>query len=541
LAGAALPAIAQASVGDTGALAAYVRARVAETGGSPRDVAQRYAAALTLAEGNEVVAGRALDQAIAAGDEALALRAEAALEKTGTVPVEGRLLRYQEALKARRWDSANAAADALAKDDVFSFLPPLLHAWTAQASGKGDPFASLADPKLAPAAAYVAEQRPLLLAAAGRRAEAVEAVKQVTAAADGRAERLRIALAALLVRQGGKAEALQVLEGGSPVLNAARSEVEAGRKLAAADTPAAAGVATLFLAISRDLNGQEVRGPALAFARLATFVAPQPSDAWMASAELLAARGETEGAMAALDHVGRDDPFAHEAASRRLALLLKAGRKDEALAAARAAAERSPRDVEAWTSLADLQTQAGAYREAAAALDKAVALAASGDTNRPEWALQVLRGNALVQAGDWPAARAALQRANSLAPNQPVVMNFLGYSQLERRENMAEATRLIERASALQPDDSAITDSLGWAYYVRGEVPKAIPLLEKAAQGQPADAAINEHLGDAYYAAGRRFDARYAWRAALIYADAKAAERLRAKIDTGLSPALTAP
>jgi tetratricopeptide (TPR) repeat protein len=387
----------------------------------------------------------------------------------------------------------------------------------------------------------VAEQRPLLLAAAGRRAEAVDAVKQVPAAADGRAERLRIALAAVLVRQGGKAEALQVLEGGSPVLNAARAEVEAGRKLAAADTPAAAGVATLFLAISRDLNAQEVRGPAVAFARLATFVAPQPSEAWMASAELLAARGDTEGAMAALDHVGKDDPFAHEAASRRLALLLKAGRKDEALAAARAAAARSPRDVEAWTSLADLQTQAGAYREAAAALDKAVALAASGDTNRPEWALQVMRGNALVQAGDWSAAKAALQRANSLAPNQPVVMNFLGYSQLERRENMAEATRLIERASALQPDDSAITDSLGWAYYVRGEVPKAIPLLEKAAQGQPADAAINEHLGDAYYAAGRRFDARYAWRAALIYADAKAADRLRAKIDTGLSPALTAP
>jgi Flp pilus assembly protein TadD len=533
--------VAQASVGDTGALAAYVRARVAESGDSASDVAGRYAAALTLAGGNEVVAARALNQAIAAGDETLALRALASLEKAGTVPVEGRLLRYQEALRAKRWDVAAAAADALAKDEVFSFLPPLLRAWIAQASGKGDAFAGLNDPRLAPAAAYLAEQRPLLLLAAGRRAEAVEAVKLVPAAADGRAERLRIAVAALLAPQGSKAEALQVLEGGSPVLDAARAQVAVNGKLAVADTPGAAGLAALFLAISRDLNAQDVRAPALAFARLATFAAPQPSDGWMATAELLAASGRTDAAIAALSHVARDDPFAHDAGTRRLALLFQSGRKDEALAAARAAAEHSPKDVEAWTSLADLESQSGAYREAAAALDKAVALAAGGETNRPEWALQVLRGNALAQAGDWPAAKAALQRANALAPNQPVVMNFLGYSQLERRENMAEATALIERASALQPDDAAITDSLGWAYYVRGEVPRAIPLLEKAAKGQPADSAINEHLGDAYYAAGRRFDARYAWRAALLYADAKAADRLRTKIDAGLTPALAAP
>jgi Flp pilus assembly protein TadD len=518
-----------------------VRARVAESGGNPTDVARRYAAALALAESNAIVAGRALDQAIAAGDEALALRAAAVLEKAGELPIEGRLLRYEEGLKAKNWAAAEAAAAGLAKDDVFSFLPPLLRAWTAQASGKGDPLALLADPHLAPAAAYVTEQRPLLLAALGRRAEAVDAVKLVPTAADGRGERVRIALAAILARQGARAEAIEALAGGAPILAAARARLEAGEPLAAAETPAAAGIGLLFLAISRDLNAQEARAPALTFARLATFAAPQPSDGWMASAELLAARSETEAAMAALDHVQRGDPFEPAAAARRLELLVQAGRKDEALAAARAAAERSPRDVEVWTTLADLETQAGAYREAAAALDKAVALAAGGETNRPEWALQVMRGNALIQAGDWPAARAALQRADALAPNQPVVLNFLGYTQLERRENMAEATKLIERASALQPDDAAITDSLGWAYYIRGEVPKAIPLLEKAAQGQPADPAINEHLGDAYYAAGRRYDARYAWRAALVYAEGKATTRLRAKIDIGLTTALAAP
>jgi tetratricopeptide (TPR) repeat protein len=534
-----VPAVAD--VGDRGALAAYVHARMAEGGGNPADVARRYAAALTAAGGNEVVAGRALNQAIAAGDEALALRAAAALERSGPLPIEGRLLRFQEALKAKRWDAANAAADSLAKDEVFSFLPPLLHAWIAQASGKGDPSPFLADPHLAPAAAYLAEQRPLLLIAAGRRAEGVEAARLVPASADGRAERLRVAAAALLVRQGANPEALQVLDGGSAVLAAARARVEARHPLAAADSAAAAGTAILFLDIARDLNAQEVRGAALSFARLSTFAAPQPSDGWMAAADLLAARGELDAALAALARVAPGDPFESLAGSRRLAILLQAGRKDEALAAARAAAQRAPSDVEAWTTLADLETQAGAYREAAAALDKAVALSAGGETNRPEWALQVMRGNALLQAGDWPAARAALERANALAPNQPVILNFLGYSQLERRENMAAATALIERASAMMPNDAAITDSLGWAYYIRGELSKAIPLLEKAAQGQPTDAAINEHLGDAYYAAGRRYEARYAWRAALLSADDKAAPRLSAKIDIGLTTALAAP
>ena len=101
--------------------------------------------------------------------------------------------------------------------------------------------------------------------------------------------------------------------------------------------------------------------------------------------------------------------------------------------------------------------------------------------------------------------------------------------------------RLIAEASRLQPDSAEITDSLGWAHYLRGNLPQAIQLLEKAVVGQPADPAINEHLGDAYYSAGRRYEARYAWEAALIYAEDEDAARLRAKLETGLTPKLASP
>ena len=153
----------------------------------------------------------------------------------------------------------------------------------------------------------------------------------------------------------------------------------------------------------------------------------------------------------------------------------------------------------------------------------------------------MLKGGAHERAGNWAEARPALERAVALSPLQPVALNYLGYAQLERRENVKAAMALIERASQLKPDDPAITDSLGWAHYLVGNVSKAIPVLERAVQGQPGDPTINEHLGDAYWAAGRKYEARYAWRAAALFADtADVAARAKAKAEQGFSPALAA-
>jgi Flp pilus assembly protein TadD len=147
----------------------------------------------------------------------------------------------------------------------------------------------------------------------------------------------------------------------------------------------------------------------------------------------------------------------------------------------------------------------------------------------------------LDEAGDWPQARAALLEAHRIAPDEPLVLNYLGYAQLERRENIGEAEKLIQEASRLQPESPQITDSLGWAHYLQGNVLKAIELLERAVQGEPTDPAINEHLGDAYYSAGRRYEARYAWTAALHTAEEADTPRLRAKIEGGLRPELASP
>jgi Flp pilus assembly protein TadD len=520
-----------------------VRARAADTSGAPEQAARGYAAALALSPRNEVLAARALSQAVAAGDRALALRAAQMLDAAGKLQPDGRLLLVGEALRTKQWREARRQIDRLEQDEVFAFMTPLLRAWLAQGSRRGDPLALLdAASSNALANTYAAEHRPLLLVAGGRAKEGAIAMRPLIEDPSIRSQRLRIAAASMLSRKGAKKEALELLQGDAEALVAARRRLESGRRLGGEIVAPAAGVAELLGRIALDLSGQEVPQLGLSFARLATFLAPDNAEAWLIVADLLADQGRHEAALTALAKVPRDDLFAATAADRRMTSLVASNRIDEALAEARHATEAAPAEIDNWTRLGDILGQVQRHAEAANAYGRALDLAKVGTpAQHPLWAMWLLRGSALTQAGNWPEGKAALEEARRLAPDQPVVLNFLGYSKLERRENLVEAERLIGEASRLQPDDAAITDSLGWAHYVRGDVAKAIELLERAAQGQPADPAIAEHLGDAYYSAGRRYEARYAWRAALPYAEGVAADRLRAKIDTGLRPDLAAP
>ncbi len=534
---------AAATVDEEGAVHAYVRARAAESVGASARAIEGYRAALALAPDNLTLAARALDEGLAAGDRKLALAAARVLDRAGKLQVDGRLLLLGEALEGRDWRAAQVQIAGIEEDDVFSFLGPLLRAWLAQGSRKGDPLAllqGLTDNPLA--AAYADEQKPLLLLAAGRHKEAGAALEPVLAQAGTRAPRLRVAAAASLARKGGRTEALALLEGEAESLVAARQRLKAGKRLPGEIDGPAAGVAELLIRIAVDLSGQDVPGLALDFARIATFMAPGNSEGWIVTSELLATSGDHDGALAALAAIAADDPFAGLAEDSRIGLLVAGGREADALAQVQGDVKAEPRLAAGWSRLGDLLSRMDRHGEAADAYGKALDLVRSeSEPGDREWALLLLQGGALVEAGRWTEGRTALQAAYTLAPNQPVVLNYLGYSQLERRENVGEAERLIREASRLQPDSAAITDSLGWAHFLRGDLPTAIELLERAARGQPADPSIKEHLGDAYFKAGRRFEARYAWQAALVYAEGSAATRLRAKVEAGLTAELAAP
>ena len=519
------------------AIVDYVHARVADDLGQLDVAAAGFAAAAQGNPDNTGLALRAFRQSVAAGDMMLALRMAHQLDASGSLPPDGTLLLFSESIAGRNWKQAQALADRVDREKLFSFLTPVMRAWIAYSAKQGDPLAFLGTGASAGLAeSYAAEHRGLLLIATGKDTAGVAALGALQMPDGARSARLRIAAAAALDQRHQRDAALAMLTGQSPAIDRARETLIAHRKLrGAVDTPAA-GIAELFVRVAADINKQQAAPLALHFARVATMLAPDDSAAWLVTSSILSAGGAHDAALEALGHVPADDSFINTIRDARVALLVRAGRIDQASAEAEAATKIPEAGSGDWERLADLYANNHRPADAAVAYGRALALA-GGDKAPADvaWPLLLQQANAQLDAGDWPSAKASAARALALAPRQPEVLNFFGYSEIEHGEDLDGASAMITRASALAPDDPSISDSLGWSWYLRGDLERAIPLLERAAQGAPAESDINEHLGDAYWKANRRLAARYAWRAALVAADGEQATRLKAKIDFGLT------
>ena len=446
-----------------------------------------------------------------------------------------------DAVRRGKWRNASAATDRLAATGGFGVIVPVIRAWIGLGARAGDPLALLTTAGDAASRAYSDEHRALLLLAMKRRDLGVGAIAAAASGAGGRSQRLRLAGAARLAELGDRKAAAALLVGDDEPIRVGRRLLEAGRAIPGAVETPAEGLAELFVRFAVDLQRERVTPLALAMARLSTYLAPDNSETWLVTAELLAADERGEPALQALRQVAAGDPFAGVARAMRTQMLVRGGDLNAALAEARTIAGNDTASITEISRYADLLVEAKRFVEAAPLYARAIALREGGAPGADLWLLHLLHGSALEEANRWPEAKAALQAAHRIAPGEPQVLNYLGYAQLERRENLDAAEALIREASRLQPDDASITDSLGWALFRRGKTAEAIAVLERATAADPRQAAIGEHLGDAYWTAGRRVDARYAWSAALLHAVPEESARLRVKLDTGMTPAVAAP
>src|SRR5262249_10930356 len=149
------------------------------------------------------------------------------------------------------------------------------------------------------------------------------------------------------------------------------------------------------------------------------------------------------------------------------------------------------------------------YPRAVEAYDRAVARIPKLEERH--WNLLYVRGIANERAKNWPRAEADFQKALELKPNEPYVLNYLAYTWVDRGEHLEEAKRMLDEAVRQKPDDGAIVDSVGWAYFRLGQMDRALEYLEKAIELAPEDPSINDHLGDVYWRGGRRAQARVPW------------------------------
>ncbi|WP_413061171.1 tetratricopeptide repeat protein [Sphingomonas carotinifaciens] len=508
------PAAAIASAdGGRDDLSAYLAARIAAAQGRPDAAAARFGEVLAGRPDDPVIAVRAYREALAAGDDALVRRAAAVLQRADVAPLDVALIAVADA--ARRNDPAalDAAATRLERGGL-AILAPSLHGWAAFARGE-DPNPILTATKDVVARRLSLETQVLLSIAAGRDdgGGARIAIEGAQSPLD-----IRIAAAQLLFHRHRRDAARALIAGSDPTLTAHRRGIGAKPTLAF-------GVSRLLARVGAEIAGQGPRSLAIALARASLSADPGYDRARLVLADALARDGSEAQALAVLDAVGRKSPFVEPAAASRIGLLDAMGKGGVALDLARARATARNASSRDWQVFADLLSEDGRFAEAAGWYARVVA----AEPPVP-WAAWMQYGSALDQAGQWAQAEPALARAVALAPDEPLALNYLGYARVMRGQDVAGATKLLETASRIAPNNPSITDSLGWAYHVAGQSRRAVPLLERAAAEEPANAEIAEHLGDVYWALGRRFEARYAWRAAALYAEAPDGERLVAKL-----------
>ncbi len=297
------------------------------------------------------------------------------------------------------------------------------------------------------------------------------------------------------------------------------------------------GAAEVFFTLASALSGEENDRFALIYSRIATYLRPDYSDAIILTAELLRQQGQFVLANIAYSQVAEDDPAFLDAEIGRAEALLDADKPDAAIEVLRGLA-RSKGDVQAvHTALGDALRGQEQYAEAAESYDRATALIYA---DAPAyWFLYYSRGVTYERIGEWDKAEADFRKSLALSPDQPLVLNYLGYSLVEKNEKLEEAQEMIEKAVAARPDDGFITDSLGWLLYRVGKYQEAVEPMERAVELVADDPIINDHLGDVYWAVGRKREARFQWRRALSFGpDEKDANRIRRKLDVGLDVVL---
>jgi Flp pilus assembly protein TadD len=520
------------------ALHGYVLGRAASSGDSLSDAARFFEFANAQDPGKATLVRRAFELAVASGDSSQAFALAHQLQTSSGANAELGVLLLSEAVLKKDWKAADAARLTLAGTGYAQVVSPIAEAWVG--FGRGDTAAALAllDPQSFTgfARSYVAEQRAHMLAAARRWPEAAEAYASLRAGTAAGISFIRVGEADAVAEGGDKVRALALLDGNDPPTVAARSRLQAGKRIGALAPGPRQGIAWMAARLASDLSRERPVPLALLFARTATFLAPDVPAGWLIAGDVLARGGQRAAALEAYQKVGNDDALAGAARNRRAEVLEAMGETAGAGDLLRKAADAPGAGSDAWVRLGDWHRRAEAFGPAIEAYSQALNLTPEGSNN---WGLWFLRGSMKEQARDWPGAEADLREALKLSPDEPVVLNYLGYSLLDRSLKLIEAGALIEKAAALRPADGGIIDSLGWSEFRRGKFADAVTTLEKAAELEPTDPTVNDHLGDAYWRVGRRIEANFRWRAALqMEPTDKQRRELLAKLDYGLDAAL---
>ena len=483
---------------------------------------------------------KAFTSAIMAGDVDQATAMAPAADASDGSPSQrlAKLVRAVDALAENRGKDADQILTAPGKGSSYASGIILLRPWAAAAAGDAGRATALFDgPQAALTRVAALFSQALLLERAKRFDEAESGYKALNA---GQFAALYVIPYGEFLQRRGRGDAALALykeslehnPGARDLKRAiARLESKKGQiaglpSLRQGAAQALTSAAEMSLIDKRFTDGQ-------IYLRLALKLDPQQYEAWLFLGDVLAQADDHDGARAAYAHVPASSPDWLDARERVIASYQAEGDLDTALRLAQDLVKATPGDRDSLVVEAELYRAAERFADAVSVLDKVIAADPAG----ADWAIYFERGTSLDRAGRWPEAEKDLQKALVLRPDEPDVLNYLGYSWVTRGERLPQAVSMLQKAYLAQPNSGEIADSLGWAYYNMGDFKQAVQRLERAVSLEPVNPEINDHLGDAYWRSGRKTEAQYQWSRVLSLSpssDLKTA--VQHKLSAGLDP-----
>jgi tetratricopeptide (TPR) repeat protein/LysM repeat protein len=511
---------------------AYLAARVAEDDNDLEGAIAYYKKALAFDPENQPLQQSLMLALISNGrfDEALPyaekLKTVAEVERFSRLALAVDTLRKKDYKAAERW------LKLALESDLDTLVSQVMTAWARLGAGEQQRAFEVLDKLAGPEwyGLFVSYHRALIADAAGLKTEAEAAYKAATddmgvgGAAPETWLRAAEAYAGFLARGGRKDDALGVLaradefSAGRVPIAALRDKINAGAAVAPMVASPAEGASELVLNLATALN----RGGGEPYVRLylqyALALKPDSDAVLVELAAVAEQQEDAEEAIALYRRIPASSPLKRLSELQLGLNLADLDRHDEAISQLERLVDANPDDMRAYLALGGVYSSKEDYVNSGKVYDRAVARIDAKKAELPNvpeaatnWNIYYQRGIAFERQKQWAKAEPNFRKALALFPNQPQVLNYLGYSWIDMNMNLEEGMDMIRKAVDLRPSDGYIVDSLGWAHYRLGEFEDAVRELERAVSLKPDDAVLNDHLGDAYWRAGRRLEATFQW------------------------------